>query len=172
MQNRNIKQKKELIALVIVAIRVIVKQNKEKKMNAKKVYQKLSSIDYSLVDERIDQSKLGGIPVKKVKEEFLRFLSLCIAEEKSFGPSQIVDEYWHQTILTTEVYAEIAKKTGKFIHHHPSKKGTEFDERNNGCFNTTINSYRNIFGEPDCTIWKHKTKAGGPADCASCCGKP
>lgn len=133
---------------------------------AKRNYEKLQKIDYSLVDLRLDRKKIKGHKVSKVRDETLKFLALAAANKgRAYAPSKITDEWWHQAILTTRTYEEMCKVLGTFIHHNPSdfKKATiKSDEK---AFNQFVEDYRPAFGKIHQKIWGLGKAAAN--DCSS-----
>lgn len=117
-------------------------------MNATKLYTKLSKMDFSKVDQRVERNKLGGNSIGAVRKETLKFLALCATDSEPNAPSKIVDEYWHAMILNTALYDETAKVLGTKIHHD------QHVPRYRKFFTKTIDKIEAVFGEANEKIWK------------------
>ena len=80
-----------------------------------------------------DSSELGldGEEVEMSIEEYRRFLILKMENPGvKLAPTSLMDKAWHMHILDTRRYAEDCKAMfGRFLHHHPSYKGVESEER-------------------------------------------
>lgn len=123
-------------------------------MEAQKILKELKKLDYTIVDKKVADCDLKEYPVKKVKEETLRYIALCASTKKTLSPSPIVDEYWHQCILHTKLYFQMTKIFGKYLHHDPSDGSKKQNEKNRIAFWNTIQEYENNFGEPNVLgIW-------------------
>lgn len=117
-------------------------------------YNGLKTMNLESIDSRIEGTKEY---VNGLKDETLKYLSIA-SEHNNIAPSKIVDTYWHELILNTRAYEQVAQKTGNFIHHIPSDKA-EVE-----AYAKTISLYKNIFGEPKKEYWKLEA-----ADCESFC---
>ena len=74
---------------------------------------------------------LDGEEVEMSVEEYRRFLVLKMENPRvKLAPTSLADKAWHMHILDTRRYAEDCEAMfGRFLHHHPSYKGVESDER-------------------------------------------
>ncbi len=128
-------------------------------MEAQHVFEKLNKLDYSIIDKKVAECDLKGYSVEKVKKETLRFLALCASTKKTLSPPPVIDEYWHQCIMHTKLYFQMAKIFGKYLHHIPSDGSKKQNELNREAFWNTIQTYEDNFGEPDVIgIWGLRKK--------------
>ena len=82
--------------------------------------------------------------------EVLRFLALTADADTGLGPSQRVDDVWHELILCTREYRALCDRYfGRFIHHDPGG-ATELSRRR---FRETIRRYALTYGPPDPEWW-------------------
>ena len=117
-------------------------------------YNVLKQINLESIDSRIEGNKQY---IEGLKDETLKFLSIA-SQNNNVAPSKIVDEYWHEMVLNTQLYEAVSNDIGGFVHHVPTNKPeTEAYAR-------TIALYKNIFGEPVKEYWKKEA-----ADCESFC---
>lgn len=57
---------------------------------------------------------------RKIRPEYIRFMSLHHVTKEPLSPSSLVDSFWHAHILHTEQYEEFCRRYfGYFIHHRP-----------------------------------------------------
>jgi hypothetical protein len=122
-------------------------------LNTHTIYDELSKLDYEEVDQVFVREKMNVEDVAVMRKETLRYLSLCAVSDKPLGPSTLVDQYWHQLILHTHLYAETARVCGKFIHHKPNDRSPEKQAEDAKAFWNTIQAYDDTFGEPDHKVW-------------------
>lgn len=88
---------------------------------------------------------------RRARRRYRRFLYLIAAiPDLSVVPTSEVDEFWHQHILNTKLYARDCQALiGNFVHHLPSS-GASADHSMglpDKFFDTWLN-YETIFGEP------------------------
>ena len=125
-----------------------------KKTKVKKVYNALNELDYSIVEYKISQNKnIQKKIIPRMKKEGLRFIALCAVSKKKLAPSYLVDEFWHNSILQTQLYTKIGKICGKFIHHNANDGSKEARTKDLSAFWNTIDEYESVFGTPDLEIW-------------------
>lgn len=126
---------------------------------AQEVVATLESIDMSAVDRRLVKQGRTSDFVGGLKKETLRFLGITVAGNGTFAPSKTVDDYWHELVLNTPLYAKASEAMGTFVHHRPS------DGPEQEAYARTLEAYRTVFGEPNSSYWKE----GEAADCPSAC---
>ena len=85
---------------------------------------------------------------KRVIEEYRKFILLCTVSPNGASPSAIVDEAWHLHLTYTQSYwMDFCKNTlGKELHHHPSKGGSQEDDKHKDWYKETLVLYENVFG--------------------------
>jgi hypothetical protein len=119
----------------------------------------LRAMDWAPIDRRLVQRTGDAAYVAGLKEEALRFLAIAANGRGNYAPSQKVDEYWHEMVLHTPLYARLATRAGAFIHHRPS------DRPEQESYARTLEAYSAAFGRPSPRYWKQ----GDAADCDSQC---
>ena len=102
-----------------------LKTNSESRINEE-------SLD--LIRCKMNDSSELGLDVEEVEvsvEEYRRFLILKMENlGVKLAPTSLMDKAWHMHILDTRRYAEDCDAMfGRFLHHHPSYKGVESEER-------------------------------------------
>lgn len=106
----------------------------------------LTIFDQDRLSKRLD----GEIAdVAHALTEYQKFLLLCkeFPKQKIIPPS-VIEKIWHMHILDTVNYsADCQKYFGYFLHHDPCLNGVNPEE-----LNTTIDSYRALFGNLD-DLW-------------------
>ncbi len=123
------------------------------------VANELRQVDLSSIDKRL-VGKVGNTKhINDLREETIRFLSIAAVGKDGYAPSQRIDDFWHEMILNTRLYAKIAERIGFFVHHVPS------DVPEHEAYQRTLKAYHSVFGEPNPNCWK----INDAADCASFC---
>lgn len=125
----------------------------------------LRTIDLTSVDKKVTQKFVDVDYVHGLREETIRFLSIALGSRGSLAPSQPVDEYWHEMILNTPLYASLSQQMGAFVHHSPSEVPDVT------AYQRTLSAYQAVFGELNPTYWKLDSigcETTGPA-CTSPC---
>ncbi|HEY1041319.1 MAG TPA: TPM domain-containing protein [Candidatus Paceibacterota bacterium] len=92
----------------------------------------------------------------RVVEEFKRFAFLAIVAGHTVTPPIAVDEAWHLLMIYTREYWNVFCKDilGKELHHGPTKGGVEEDDKFDGLYTQTKESYIKFFEEaPPADIW-------------------
>ena len=128
------------------------------KRDPKHIERALRALDYHIVEHKLQQSGYLNPQIKSMKKECMRFLALCMTQPRPCSPSFLVDEFWHQCILHTALYAQITSIAGRFIHHHPSDGSAESAAQNRQSFWNTIDAYEAIWGTPNLSIWGIKRR--------------
>lgn len=92
---------------------------------------------------------------ERVIEEYRRFMFLAVVAGHPVTPSDQVDQVWHLHLLYTRSYWDrfCADVLGKRVHHGPTKGGPEEGHKFEQWYDTTLDSYRSIFGAPPPDIW-------------------
>jgi hypothetical protein len=88
--------------------------------------------------------------------EYQRFLYLAATAERPITPSDQVDQVWHLHLTYSRHYWDVlcGKILGKPLHHGPTAGGEQEDARYADQYATTLNRYRQTFGEaPPADIW-------------------
>lgn len=83
---------------------------------------------------------------KALKDYFIMYASnMDKSEVIKHGlsmPSKVVDDLWHEFILMTKDYHDFCEKAfGKYLHHNPSHKETNYDLRESKLDKGLLNSY-------------------------------
>lgn len=90
--------------------------------------------------------------------EYKKFLSLTRKyPDRAIVPSSPVDKFWHQHILDTQKYGPDCEAVfGFFLHHFPyfGMRGEEDAANLSVSWDTTIDVYREHFGEPPVGFWE------------------
>jgi hypothetical protein len=90
--------------------------------------------------------------------ETKRFLYLCGCYSGGFAPTTLIDLGWHAFILHTWDYQEFCMKYfGKFIHHFPNNRDTDFGSALRTINNTKVVA-RSVFGELS-SYWNYEAKS-------------
>jgi hypothetical protein len=120
---------------------------------------KLSALDWSPVDRRLERRTGDAQYVAGLKQEAMRFLGIAATGQGAYAPSQKVDEYWHEMVLHTPLYGRVTEQAGGFVHHNPS------DRPEVESYKRTLETYRAVFGEPSGKYWKKDDAADCDAEC-------
>lgn len=115
----------------------------------------LANMDLSYVIEFMcsDRYPLASWEVddaKYLEMLYKRFLWLMIKyPERSFVPTKVIDEFWHNHILYTKKYHhDCDSLAGKYLHHTPSDPEQEDEsEELSTNFELTQKLYEQEFGE-------------------------
>jgi hypothetical protein len=116
----------------------------------------------------------------KIEKETHRYLELVTASKNGYSClSPIVDDFWHNMVLNTEIYADFCQKTyDKFIHHIPeSYKTVEDFNLSRSSYKQFLIDYESKFSEsPPEWIWPKEfeltTTEGGCVGCNGCSARP
>ncbi len=92
----------------------------------------------------------------KAMEEYKKFIFLCCISPGGASPSEPVDKVWHLHLTYTQNYwFDFCKNTlQQDIHHHPSKGGSNENEKHRSWYRDTLKLYETTFhskAPPD--IW-------------------
>ncbi len=88
--------------------------------------------------------------------EYKRFMFLCIAAEHTVGPSDQVDQVWHQHLTYTRSYWDQFCKNilGKPVHHNPTQGGSSQHNYHRSMYQQTLGTYQKLFDQvPPIDIW-------------------
>ena len=101
--------------------------------------------------------------------EVIKFLMLAAQySDSQITPSARVDMAWHEFILFTRTYESFCTQHfGRMIHHEPSND----QQKNERQYAETLQSYRQVFGEPPAGYWggANPETVGRPsAHCGNC----
>ncbi|MDE1825801.1 MAG: hypothetical protein KGH61_04630 [Candidatus Micrarchaeota archaeon] len=103
----------------------------------------------------------------RLEVEFKRYMSMIALDQVvGMGPSRMLDMYWHQFMLDTREYSKFCFEVlGRFIDHVPSTSKTL--ESALASYARSLETYRQMFGEPDPTMWPSPGKTAG--ECTTKC---
>jgi len=120
------------------------------------------------------KNKISLEDALEIEREVLKFLYLTDKKNKKYSClSVIVDEYWHELIMHTEIYYNYCQKHfGRMIHHFPEEYSTP--EK----LNSARNSYSKFLGDyefefltpPPLHIWPKPLNQDMPLGCKGCNG--
>ena len=116
----------------------------------------------SLLGKDVSREFAGRLEV-----EFKRYMSMiAMGQGAGMGPSRVLDMYWHQFMLDTREYKKFCSEIfGRFMDHVPSTSETKEDAR--ASYVRSLETYRQMFGEPDPVMWPKLGKAAG--ECTAEC---
>lgn len=88
-------------------------------------------------------------------EEYKKFVFLAAVADHQLVPSDPVDQVWHLHLLYSEPYWEdfCPNVLGRKLQHCPARGGRQERELFLRLYRATIDSYRQIFGEPRLDLW-------------------
>lgn len=92
---------------------------------------------------------------KRIRIEFLRFISLRFFTKKLIFPPPAIDEFWHMFILHSEEYVAFCNRQfGEYLHHKPYSTipADEYREGAKGKF--TIDLVTKIYPDRSEDIWE------------------
>ncbi len=117
-----------------------------------------------IIEKTSKISKDHKINTEELILELVRFLDLIHCTNQHLSPSLVVDLAWHEFILFTKFYNEFCiKHYDRFIHHTPSKKGSQ------QLFEKTIKLYIQKYKYPNPKIWGDLAKKEWElTNCGSC----
>ena len=99
-------------------------------------------------------------------EEYRRFLTLMMHQDRLVTPPKLVDELWHQHILKSRSYFAFCNQVaGRYLHHTPSYEKTHEFHRPNYLKTQVIYS-EHFATTPTPEIWLHMGESG------SCSSEP
>lgn len=94
--------------------------------------------------------------VRRVIEEYKRFMFLAVAAGHPVTPSEQVDQVWHLHLVYTHSYWHefCGQVLQKQVHHGPTKGGLSEQSKYRDWYERTKSSYRHLFGyEPPEDVW-------------------
>ena len=96
---------------------------------------------------------------QRVILEYKRFVALAMISKTPVTPSLIVDEAWHLHLVYTRSYWErFMPLLPRPLHHDPTKGGESEDTKHQIQFGSTLELYRQTFGnEAPADIWRAQT---------------
>ena len=113
--------------------------------------------DNSFIDQLMTENSISLDTAKVAIKEYKKFMYLCGTRSDRNVPSKAVDLVWHLHMQHSRDYWEIfCKKLGKPVHHTPVGEGVEHLKD----YKSTVQAYRQIFGQPPKGIWRESSKAG------------
>lgn len=103
-------------------------------------------------------------------EEYRRFVRLLIGVRGRIAPSRLVDEFWHQHILSSRAYARFcARVAGRYLHHYPNYARPRAAHLPS--FRRALALYRDRVGaDAPADIWAHQGESEGGGCGGSGCG--
>lgn len=94
---------------------------------------------------------MSSADADRITEEGLKFVAAAAQFPGGMRPSRVVDEGWHALILHTIVYAQLATRLGRFVHHVPELPDpTRYTP---GALDHTIDRIREAGFEVDMELW-------------------
>lgn len=123
--------------------------------------QRIEAASFPYVREKlVNDGKYDAAELDIIEVEFKRFLGLVALGIKPLGMiSREVDDFWHQFILFTRLYAKFCDEVmGFFVHHMPRTSYTPIARNGSRSF---IEAYEKHFGTlPD--LWDRNREAECP----------
>jgi hypothetical protein len=90
-------------------------------------------------------------------QEYKKFMLMCsLFPEGSITPSVDIDTVWHLHLLYTRSYFRFCSEAldVPYLHHEPSKGGTDDRTFHEGSYDETLVKYQEVFGtEPPEAAW-------------------
>ena len=88
-------------------------------------------------------------------QEYVKFMALIDVAGERLVPSKVVDEVWHLHLTYTQSYwKDFCEQTlGREIHHNPSVRSMEAQQKDRAGFQCTLALYRTHFAEPPAAVW-------------------
>jgi len=105
-------------------------------------------------------------------DDLKRFLYLCATHKERLGPTDSIDEAWHNFILFTRDYRVFCNRfLGKFVEHVPLTP-QQRSVKDGSTKRTTSMIARQVFGDTLSANWRYGTSQGGScvSDCSRCSG--
>ncbi len=116
-----------------------------------------------------------NIPEQEASELFddlKRFLFLCATQEERLGPTDRIDEAWHNFILFTKDYRNFCTDIlGKFVEHVPLST-RDRSKKDGNLMHATSKLARQVFGDNLSRNWLYRIPQAGSclSDCTRCSG--
>lgn len=120
-------------------------------------FRKAIAFDISPVLKRyIKEQGVNEKVAKEHEQELKKFLVLCsLQDDRSYGISEEIDQFWHTFIVFTRSYSEFCREVcGRFIHHSPAENNRDIPvAEKQAMYRCTLDAYRVHFGEPPPEFW-------------------
>jgi len=119
-----------------------------------------------------DKLGMSEHEAKELFDDLKRFLFLCATHREKLGPTDRIDEAWHNFILFTKDYRNFCNRLlGKFIEHVPITQAAR-SSKDGGTMRTTSRLARQAFGEELSSNWQYRKSdaASCLSDCTRCSG--
>lgn len=121
------------------------------------ITQKVAALDQEelefVIQRLIIREGIEEETARKLRIEFLRFVSFNFITRKSTAPSKLVDVFWHAFILYTAQYSVFCQKhLGFFLHHRPEDHSRE-KVLHDGTLLLTKRLIRDLYPQHDQKIW-------------------
>ncbi|MBL1099478.1 glycine-rich domain-containing protein [Streptomyces coffeae] len=72
-----------------------------------------------------DNPELDEAMALRIVSEAVKFVAAEAVSDRPLTPSRVVDEGWHALILHTQLYRELCRRLGRFVHHVPEAPDPE-----------------------------------------------
>lgn len=80
-----------------------------------------------LVTIRDNNPDMAEPLARRIVGEAAKFVAAGARYDLPMAPSRVVDEGWHALILHTALYADLCRRHGRFVHHHPGYDPSHYD---------------------------------------------
>jgi hypothetical protein len=118
-------------------------------------------------EQRLARENNWGLDfARAVIVEYKRFLYLIAITGQELTPSDEVDQAWHLHLVYTRSYWHSLCDgiLGFPLHHQPTQGGAAQQQHYRQVYATTLECYREHFGEPPAAIWPEPEKRFQAAD--------
>lgn len=113
----------------------------------------ITGADFAAVAATVSSNNpdMSSADADRITEEGLKFVAAAALFPGGMRPSRVVDEGWYALILHTLVYAKLAARLGRFVHHLPELPDpTRYTP---GALDHTLDRIRAAGYEPDMELW-------------------
>lgn len=121
------------------------------------VFNHLNRLNYDIVYYKLGQTGHTKEKIMRMQRECLQFIAISATNKikgRKFTPSRLVDEFWHNMIMSTKQYrTEVANICSRYVDHLPNKSKEQNKYNYAVPFWNTIEDYEKYFGELDLEIW-------------------
>jgi hypothetical protein len=110
---------------------------------------------YTFIDKLMKEQGWSRAYAEGAVREYKRFLVLGTMG-RGVTPSEVVDTVWHQHLTYTVSYWDrlCGEVLGRPFHHHPTRGGSEEDDKHARWYRETRRRYEETFGEsPPTAYW-------------------
>jgi hypothetical protein len=92
------------------------------KHHALRLFDEMSQYRNQLVVDKLHADlSISPTEANVLFEDVKRFIALCVTTPQPLAPPRIVDQAWHQFILTTRDYFYFCDRhCGRYVHHQPA----------------------------------------------------